>query len=341
MNLVKGVDVSVWEPRVDWRTLRAQGIRFALIRATSDVSYTDSLFKSHWEGARQEGILRGAYHYLFAKKPAKEQADHFIRTVGSDRGELPPIIDLEDKYNEDATNKDFINTCLAVLERIKNAFGRTPMVYSRKSFLQPRLTINGKPPAWAKDYLLWVAQYPWEFNPNIMPNKKMPEQPEGWQNWTFWQYSEATTIEGVTDVIGKKTPCDLNWFRGTEAELYEFAKVQPPAAQTYAIQPGDTFKTIADKNNLSLSELLDANPSLVKPGTRLTIPGRVQPPPQPPEPPSKLIRIYVVQNGDTLSVLAEKFGTTQDAIMALNPQIKEPNRWLIKDNKLTIPDGWS
>lgn len=352
MNLVHGVDVSVYEPRVDWRTLRSQGFRFALIRATSSLSYVDPKFAEHWAGAREAGILRGAYHYLFGGQDAKKQAASFIATVGSDKGELPPIVDLEDAYNENVPNSKLISTCKAFLDIIEQAFGRTPMLYSRKTYLEPRVSINGKAPAWAKNYELWIAQYPFEFNPASMPNANMPKQPSGWKDWKFWQYSETAIVDGVTDEINRPTRIDLNWFRGTEAELYQFANVQPEDAQTYTIRSGDTFKGIAEKHGLSLTELLDANPSLLKVGSKLSIPGRVNitipaggsgatTSTQPagtsgsatgtqPE------KTHTVKVGDTLSGIALKYGTTVDAIMAINPQITNRNI-IFEGQKINIP----
>jgi len=61
-----------------------------LIRATSSTSYVDPKFVENWAGARAEGILRGAYHYLFAGQDAKKQADSFIATVGSDKASYRP-----------------------------------------------------------------------------------------------------------------------------------------------------------------------------------------------------------------------------------------------------------
>lgn len=333
MDLVYGVDVSEWEPKVDWRSLRTEGVRFALIRATSGIGYIDKVFKSHWEGARREGILRGAYHYLIAGQDAVKQAELFIATLGSDRGELPPIVDLEDKYNEAESNRKIITTCKAVLDRIEQAFGRKPMVYSRRTYLQAHVTLNSKPPSWAKDYPLWVAQYPWVFRAESMPNKDMPTQPEGWNKWLFWQYSEKAIIRGVTDNSGRPTACDLDWFRGTEAELYAFANVQKQEPIEYVVQQGDTISSIAEQHNISLEELLDANPGLAATGSKLLIPVPTIPEPiddetngeSEGEEPIPSTRVHVVKQGEVLGFIANKYGVTIEAIMAINPEITNRN----------------
>ena len=346
-NLVQGVDVSEYEPRVDWRLLRSQGVRFAFVRATSGTGYVDRKFVDHWAGARDAGILRGAYHYLFAGADSRRQAELFVSTVGLDKGELPPVVDLEDKYNENVPSRTIINTCKAVLDLIEQAFGRKPMLYSRKTYFDAHGMVNGNP-AWAMDYDLWLAQYPFNFDPNIHPNVNMPVQPARWKPWKFWQYSETAILEGVTDESNLPTRIDLDWFRGTEDDLYRFAKVQPPVTDTYTVKDGDTFKSIADDHQLTVNELLDANPSLLRTGMTLSVPGHVMPPKPdpspslpPPPPPLKPTVRYVVKSGDVLSRLAEKYHTTEEAIMALNPQIREPKRWLITNDTLVIPDGWS
>jgi lysozyme len=355
MNLVHGVDVSVYEPNVDWRALRTQGFRFALIRATSSTGYVDPKFAEHWAGAGEAGILRGAYHYLFGGQDARMQAESFIKTVGSDKGELPPIVDLEDAYNEDVSNGKLITTCKAFIDIIEREFGRKPMVYSRRTYLEPRISIRGKAPDWAKDYDLWIAQYPFEFDPNRMPNVNMPKQPNGWKDWKFWQYSESAIVDGVTDEINRPTRIDLNWFRGTEAELYQYANVQPAEEKTYTVKDGDTFRSIAESHGLSLTELLDANPSLLKVGAKLNVPGLVNITISTDDSGTGTTtttdttdssgdssegttagRTHTVKVGDTLFGIALKYGTTVDAILAINSQIT--NRNIIFDGQeIKIP----
>jgi LysM repeat protein len=167
-----------------------------------------------------------------------------------------------------------------------------------------------------------------------MPNANMPMQPTGWRPWKIWQYSETAIIEGVTDELNLPTRIDLDWFRGTEAELYQFANIQPASEKTYTVKTGDTFKSIAEANGLTLAELLEANPSLLKTGARLKIPGQVSLPPEPePETPtqpedtggSNPVITHKVTKTDTLLGIALKYRTTVDAILALNPHITNPN----------------
>ncbi|MBO8126909.1 MAG: LysM peptidoglycan-binding domain-containing protein, partial [Firmicutes bacterium] len=76
---------------------------------------------------------------------------------------------------------------------------------------------------------------------------------------------------------------------------------------------------------VTLNALIAANPQItdpnrIFPGQQICIPGPVQPPTcMPPN------FIYIVQPGDTLFSIAQRFGTTVQAILALNPQITDPN----------------
>ena len=53
------------------------------------------------------------------------------------------------------------------------------------------------------------------------------------------------------------------------------------------------------------------NPNLIFVGQGITIPAGVS--------------TYAVQRGDTLRIIANRFGTTVDNLLVLNPNIKNPN----------------
>ncbi|MBS4024123.1 MAG: LysM peptidoglycan-binding domain-containing protein [Clostridia bacterium] len=97
----------------------------------------------------------------------------------------------------------------------------------------------------------------------------------------------------------------------------------------YVVQPGDTLFLIARRFGTTVAAILAANPQITDPnrifvGQVITIP--VTPPvPTPPPTPPPGVRQYVVQPGDTLFLIARRFGTTVPAILAANPQITDPN----------------
>lgn len=120
--------------------------------------------------------------------------------------------------------------------------------------------------------------------------------------------------------------------------------VSPPPADdpprtgsnTYTVQAGDTLYRIARRLGIPVNDIINANnitnPSLIYPGTVLTIPtgsGSTPPnnppptappaPPPPPEvPPVTEENVYIVQPGDTLLGIARKFGISVSALTAAN-----------------------
>lgn len=125
---------------------------------------------------------------------------------------------------------------------------------------------------------------------------------------------------------------------------------------SYTVQPGDTFYRIALGNNLTVAELVAANPQIsnpdiLSPGDVLQIPGCGQgsdaaaPPDAAVAPPadggssdSGIIggsgqRIHVVQRGETLFSIAQQYGVTVqqivDANNLQNPNVLSPGQQLI------------
>lgn len=312
MAIVPGIDVSYWDAGIDWPKVRATGQRFMFTKATEGDFYADPTFDDNWSGAKSAGLLRGAYHFFRCNVDPKKQATKFIDYVKSvnDNGELPPILDLES--NDGQTKDKVISRAKTWLDLVEAAFGKKPIIYSGQFFLQDFLSeAGGGPPAWAKDYPLWLAQYP-----NTYVEGSQPFLPRGWYKWTFWQFSEKGMVNGINAKV------DMNLFNGSLEDLYKLAGAQiitekPKTPQKHTIAAGDTFESVANKYGVTVREFVSANPQLLKTGDQLTVPVAVAIPTEGGGG-SSSPRTHTVKSGDTLYAIAIKYGTTVAAIASAN-----------------------
>ena len=325
MATVPGIDVSYWDAGIDWPKVRAAGQRYVFTKATEGDFYQDPTMDDNWFGAKKAGLLRGAYHFFRCNVDAKKQANYYIDYVRTlkDDGELPPVLDLES--NDGQKKEKIIPAVKTWLDRVEAAFGRKPIIYSGQYFLQDFLSeAGGGPPAWAKDYPLWLAQYPNQYVEGMQPSL-----PRGWFKWTIWQYSEKGKVNGFGDNVS----VDLDLFNGTLEELYKFAGAamvteKPKTPQKHTIAAGDSFESIANKYGVTVRELISANPQLLKTGDSLTVPVAVSIPAESTNnsgsSTSSTPRTYTVKSGDTLYAIAIKYGTSVAAIATAN-NITNPN----------------
>lgn len=92
----------------------------------------------------------------------------------------------------------------------------------------------------------------------------------------------------------------------------------------YIVQHGDTIFYISRRFGITMAAVMLANPQLTSAddifvGQIIRIPTMM-----PPIPPPGAGR-YVVQPGDTLIVIANRFNTTLSALLAANRQISNPD----------------
>jgi lysozyme len=197
-NQLSGIDVSKWQGSVDWKSVQQAGIAFAFARATYGVSEVDSCFNDNWQAMKVAGIIRGAYHFFLAADDPTQQADFFIKTVGSlDPGDLPPVVDVESASGPSSNLAAAVQAWLSVVEQ---GLGRRPIIYTAPSYWNANLTGG------FGDYPLWVAEY----------GVSSPKAVNGWDNWTFWQYSSTGKVSGVNGSV------DLDDFNGTSEILAAF-----------------------------------------------------------------------------------------------------------------------
>ena len=221
-NVVEGVDISSYQPNVDWGALKGSGREFAFIKITEGTGYTSSTFASQWAGAKSVGMLRGAYHFHRVDADPIAQADHFV-------GSLPPLeagdmvmLDVEDSaHGGDAAS--ITANVKACIDHIAQATGRPVVLYTGMWYWQGHM---GSPGGF-NQYPMFIAAYPnaWA---SAQDHSYCPNIPDDFAKWTFWQYSSGPDTANGTqldapDVPGIGSSCDRDFFNGTLAELAAFA----------------------------------------------------------------------------------------------------------------------
>ncbi|MCB1131778.1 MAG: glycoside hydrolase family 25 protein [Verrucomicrobiae bacterium] len=201
---VHGVDVSRWQGEIDWARLRKQGANFAYIKATDGGDHLDPMFMKNWVNAHEAGLKRGAYHFFYWCRTARDQAKWFIRNVPKEEGALPPVLDVEwnshsrtCKHRPDKS--DVLEKMQVFLDALERHYGQRPIIYTAPDFYRDNL--RGR----FRDYPFWlrsVAAHPSEVYPD--------------RQWAFWQYSGTGQAHGLDHDI------DLNVFNGTERGWHEW-----------------------------------------------------------------------------------------------------------------------
>jgi len=116
-----------------------------------------------------------------------------------------------------------------------------------------------------------------------------------------------------------------------------FQVVVQPTTGYYTVQSGDTLSSLAQRFNTSVNALLRANPQITNPnqltpGQQILLPGSLAVIPNTGQP------VYVVKQGDSLSVIAANLGISESTLLSLNPQITNPSL-IYPGEVLNLPAG--
>ena len=153
-------------------------VRFVFLKATEGVTHKDRRFAANWKEAGARSLARGAYHFYRTSKDPVQQAEHFIRTVGSLRyRDLPPVLDIETLHA--GGSKEKMNADLKIwLETVEKHYGRKPVVYTYESFARDYLDAQI-----TSRYPVWIAHY----------GVDRPLRTD----WDYWQFTDKGIVHGI------------------------------------------------------------------------------------------------------------------------------------------------
>jgi len=88
-----GIDISTYQRNVNYLSLKASNIDFAIIRSGfgKNESQKDNMFEEHYAGLHCVGIPIGVYHYSYvtSKENAILEAKNCLKFIGDKTLELP------------------------------------------------------------------------------------------------------------------------------------------------------------------------------------------------------------------------------------------------------------
>jgi GH25 family lysozyme M1 (1,4-beta-N-acetylmuramidase) len=196
-NYCFGIDISQYQGAIHWEEvlLTKHPLRFVLVRATMGKDGVDAQYGINWRSIKQCGFKRGAYHYYRPSENSTQQAQQFITHVELEKGDLPPVLDVERMSIYGFKNlREGVQNWLKIIGKHYNC---KPIVYTGRYFYEQYLkgSIEGYP--------LWIASYG--------PHHKVAHLP-----WTMYQFSEKMVVHGINCHV------DGNFFKGDIAKLRNF-----------------------------------------------------------------------------------------------------------------------
>ena len=198
-----GIDVSKHNGEIDWDAVKADGIKFAIIRVgygNDDTDQDDVWAVRNMQECERVGIPYGVYLYSYAvnEDEANSEANHILRMLQGFNPVLGVYIDIEDTeyYNEhnidpySSEGRELITRiAVTVMDRVSRA-GYTAGVYANWNYFQ-NVLIQSEIQAYK-----WLAWY----------KEDTSEVPEG--DWIMWQYTSTGHVNGIEGNV------DMNFWYG-------------------------------------------------------------------------------------------------------------------------------
>ena len=187
-----GFDVSEYQSKIQWDSISQLEnefeMTFVFIRATAGKNRKDRRFDENWKESKNNSFVRGAYHYYRPNENSIKQAENFIKTVKLEKGDLPPVLDIE-KLPKSQSIDSLKVGLRRWLVKVEKHYKVKPIIYSGESYYTDFLKEE------FSEYPFWIANY------NLW-RKDIEE------DWLFWQFSEKAKVKGIKGMI------DVNVYNG-------------------------------------------------------------------------------------------------------------------------------
>ena len=230
---MKGIDVSILQGDINWRKAKADGVKFAMVKATQGRGetaatkhlrvFTDGKLAANVAGAHNAGIDCGVYHYFTAKTNAEAEyeAEYFLEAIEPHKRyiDLWAAVDVESEPHLGGVGKTLLTSAAKTfMVEVKKA-GYKPMLYTNPNYLTYRFALGA-----FDDYDIWLAHWGVK-KPMTVPNTRI------------WQYGL-----GRVDGISTNVDMDEGYFGdGQCQDSTESEPSQYKVGDKYTVRKGDKY----------------------------------------------------------------------------------------------------
>ena len=190
-----GIDVSKWQGNFNFAQAKAEGVKFAILKAGGGDAglYKDKKFESYYKSAKENGIAVGAYFFgcAYTINQAIKEADKFISLLKGKQFEYPVYYDVEGKML-DVSNELLTEIIITFCSRVEAA-GYFTGFYTGEYAVNNHMDDNR-----LKRFTHWIAKW----------SKTAPKIKSG-MRVGIWQYGGETNKIRDNKVAG--VVCDQDY----------------------------------------------------------------------------------------------------------------------------------
>ena len=190
---IKGIDVSSYQGKPNWRKVNESGIKYAILRIHQR-NGIDSSFEYNYAECKKNNIPVGGYKFSYATTvaQAEKEAEDTLKVLNGRKLDYPLFYDLEWSTQRSLGSAMIEKITLAFLNKVKKA-GYKVGIYCNVDWYNNVLTSK------LKTYDMWLSRYPYD-DTGIIQERLRPSVGIG------WQYSSKGKVPGISGNV------DMNVF---------------------------------------------------------------------------------------------------------------------------------
>lgn len=195
---INAIDVSKWQGKIDWKTVKESGIDAAFIRigyrGENGIIYKDETADYNIQQAKKAGVLVGVYFFSTAANETEviEEANWTKAAIQGYSISYPVVYDCEGYKNENSrmyalSKEERTNLALTYMNILKEA-GYDTMFYT--SLSEASDSADWDMAAIETEHKVWVAHYPSVTYPVV-------DTPDYLGTLHAWQYTNKGSVDGI------------------------------------------------------------------------------------------------------------------------------------------------